>query len=144
MKKSRGRSGGSGNYSRGLRGHSGPNQHVSVVKDSQSETFYDDDDDDDHYEDHYLFNVRGICETSTSFNFNVSNVPIKFMIDSGATCNVITASDFEMLSKFVCLRNCNKNLYPYGVTTPLKVRGEFSSKIESPSGRVVWRQILLW
>ena len=132
-KKSRGRSGNWRNYGRGQRGHSGAHQHINVAQELQSheETY-----EDDNCEDHYLFNVRNTCEASDLFTFNVNNVPVNFLIDSGATCNVITARDFENFSKFVILRDCNKNLYPYGVTTPLKVRGEFIAKIDSPSGRV--------
>ena len=132
MKKSGGRSGNYRNYNRGQRSQSGPNHHVNVVELGLKEENYD----DDYHDDQYIFNVRSACDSSDLFCLNVNNVPIKFLIDSGATCNVITARDFEMFKQYVFLRECNKNLYPYGVTTPLKVLGEFTSKIESPSGKV--------
>ena len=74
-----------------------------------------------------MFTVRNAHKMST-FNLSLNNVCIEFLIDSGASCNIITAVDYEKVKHFVVLRESNKLLYPYGVKTPMKVRAEPPSK----------------
>ena len=81
------------------------NQYVNVVTDQPDEG------EATLYEDHNFCTVRNAHEMST-FNLSLNNVCIEFLIDSCASCNIITAVDYETVKHFVVLRDCNKLLYP--------------------------------
>ena len=130
-KSARGRNFGRGQGSPRPSSMDKPNQYVNVV------TNQFDEDEATLYEDHYLFTVRNAHKMSV-FNLSLNNVCIEFLIESGASCNIITVVDYETVKHFVVLRDCNK-LYPYGVKTPMKVRGKFTDKIESLSKKKVSR-----
>ena len=65
---------------------------------------------------------------------DVGGVPsVKFIIDSGASCNVIDPELWETLkeSKVKCVsRTCQKKLFAYGRTKPLKIAGSFTASIQ--------------
>ena len=83
-------------------------------------------------EDEFAFVVSG--KTQPELALNVGGVPnIKFIIDSGASCNVIDRELWETLkaSKVKCeSRKGQKKLFAYGSTEPLKVAGSFTACIQ--------------
>ena len=61
---------------------------------------------------------------------NIGGIPVKMIIDSGASANVISQILWEQLKKqhIKCVsRRSTKKLYAYGVVTPLEVIGTFTA-----------------
>ena len=88
-----------------------PKQYVNKVDTelSKSEIF------DEEYENHCLFNVRNYQGSSLQlYTLEVNNVPVEFLIDSGASCNIVTMNSFEKIHHMVNLEKCFKRVYPYG------------------------------
>eukprot|EP00794_Sanderia_malayensis_P004282 gene4282-4850_t len=83
-------------------------------------------------EEEFAFVVTGKIEPEITLN--VGGIPnIKFIIDSGASCNVIDRQLWEMLkaNKVKCeTQKCHKKLFTYGSTEPLKIAGTFTACIQ--------------
>ena len=83
-------------------------------------------------EEEFAFVVCG--KAQPELVLDVGGVPsVKFIIDSGASCNVIDRELWETLkkSKVKCVsRTCQKKLFAYGSTKPLKVAGSFTASIQ--------------
>ena len=67
----------------------------------------------------------------TFLRLNDSNV--KFLIDTGATVDVIDNPTFQSLKKKVRLEPTKTKIFIYGSSTPLKLHGCFQASIESKS-----------
>lgn len=61
----------------------------------------------------------------------VNKTPIKFIIDSGATVNVIDDVTLSAMKSPPTLRNARSKLYAYGAKSPMVVRGTFHALFES-------------
>ena len=83
--------------------------------------------DDDSTSDEYMFCV-GNNQTDT-FELNVNDCPVKMLIDSGATLNLLDSAAFDNLLNKPCLKKSNIKFFPYMSTIPLKVWGSFCSKL---------------
>lgn len=59
----------------------------------------------------------------------VKGMNISFLIDSGASCNVIDKVAWKKLKKKVKLKECKKKVYAYGAKTPLHLIGKFEAEI---------------
>eukprot|EP00794_Sanderia_malayensis_P001495 gene1495-1651_t len=83
-------------------------------------------------EEEFGFVVTGKIEPEITLS--VGGIPnIKFIIDSGASCNVIDRQLWEMLkaNKVKCeSQKCHKKLFTYGSTEPLKIAGTFTACIQ--------------
>ena len=59
---------------------------------------------------------------------------IKFLIDSGATVNLIDEeawSKIQKRNKSIILQKSTSRIYPYGSDKPLKLKGQFTTTLES-------------
>ena len=54
-----------------------------------------------------------------------------FLIDTGATVDIIDANTFEKLRKKVSLQKSTTKMYAYGFQTPLPLKGQFQATLES-------------
>ena len=85
---------------------------------------------DDEYA--YALDKKRTHSTHKTFlRLNDSNV--KFLIDTGATVDVIDNPTFQSLQKKVNLEPTNTKIFVYGSSTPLKLHGCFQASIESKS-----------
>ena len=62
---------------------------------------------------------------SLPYALEVNNDLVEFLIDSGASCNIVTMNSFEKMKHMVNLEKCFKRVYPYDNNVPLQVRGAF-------------------
>ena len=82
-------------------------------------------------ENEYIFNI-GNRPSNSELNMqriNINSTSVKCLIDSGATCNIMSENMFQRL-KGVQLQPCNVKLFPYGVNKCLNVKGKSYAKIE--------------
>lgn len=80
----------------------------------------------------YAFSV-GEKHEAVKIEADIGGVSTSLIIDSGATCNVISEKEWERLkaNKIKCeSRKSAKRLYPYGSKSPLEVLGSFSAEIK--------------
>ena len=56
---------------------------------------------------------------------------VKFIIDTGATVNLLEEKDFEALKPEVKLQHSSINIYPYKSDKPLRILGKFTATVES-------------
>jgi hypothetical protein len=56
---------------------------------------------------------------------------VKFIIDTGATVNLLEEKDFEALKPEVKLQHSFINIYPYKSDKPLRILGKFTATVES-------------
>ncbi|XP_063904716.1 uncharacterized protein K02A2.6-like [Zophobas morio] len=87
----------------------------------------------------YAFQVQDEDSDLDSIQVLVGGVKARFLIDSGATCNVIDKKSWENLKaskiKGTCGEPDTKKLYSYGGQTPLKTLGTFHTTVELENGR---------
>ena len=80
-------------------------------------------------DDEYAFTVGG-RNTGGTINVLVEGVSVRMLIDSGASTNAIDKGTWEELKsqKIECKsRKCEKKLYTYGSSVPLRVIGCFEA-----------------
>lgn len=89
--------------------------------------------------DVYAFIVS--CGIQSDLTLNIGGVPnIKFFIDSGASCNVIDRELWENLKENKAnsvSRKCQKRLFAYGSTEPLKIGTTAKTHTLEPEREVV-------
>ena len=63
----------------------------------------------------------------------IDNVPIKMMVDSGATTDIIDETTFRDLQRHTSLTvaKSKPRILPYGSTTPLPLLGKFTARLET-------------
>ena len=83
--------------------------------------------DDDSSSDEYIFYVGN--NQKDKFELKVNDCPVKMLIDSGATVNLLDSAAFDNLLNKPCLKKSNTKIFPYMSTIPSKVRGSFYSKL---------------
>ncbi|XP_062585167.1 uncharacterized protein LOC134246834 [Saccostrea cucullata] len=84
----------------------------------------------DSHDEHFAFIVN--AEKQSCISVTIGGVQTDMIIDSGATCNLISGLEWERLksSKVKCdSRKCTKKLFAYGSKTPLNVAGSFTAEI---------------
>ena len=83
--------------------------------------------DDGSSSDEYIFYVGN--NQKDKFELKVNDCPVKMLIDSGATVNLLDSAAFDNLLNKPCLKKSNTKIFPYMSTIPLKVWGSFYSKL---------------
>ncbi|XP_062570106.1 uncharacterized protein LOC134232175 [Saccostrea cucullata] len=84
----------------------------------------------DSDDEHYAFIVN--AEKQSCISVTIGGVQTDMIIDSGATCNLISRLEWERLKNFKMKcdsRKCTKKLFAYGSKTPLNVAGSFTAEI---------------
>lgn len=88
-------------------------------------------DSDDSDDEDYAFIVNAEKQ-ACSIPVKIGGVPTDMIIDSGATCNLISRLEWERLKKAKVMcdsRKCTKKLFAYGSKKPLDVAGSFTAEI---------------
>lgn len=89
---------------------------------------------EDSDDDEYAFKVTQ-GSRSESIKLQVDNTVIDFVIDSGATVNIIDRALWEQLKEkhIKCVsEKTDKKLYAYGSDAPLKLMGKFTANVKVP------------
>lgn len=82
--------------------------------------------------DDYVFTVNEMGRSSGKVDVTLGGVKLQMIIDSGASCNVVDKQLWEKLKlqKIKCQsKKCEKILYGYGNSNPLKTIGTFVAEI---------------
>ena len=69
--------------------------------------------------------------TQPLFTVKVNDTSFTMLADSGASVNILTISDYEMLEDKPPLLPHNKYVYRYASNTPLDVRGKFQASLST-------------
>ena len=82
-------------------------------------------------DDEYVFTLgasRGRCH---DVSVKVDGVDVSFMVDSGASCNIIDSDTFDSLKERIniTLEGCSSNVYTYGSENALQLRGSFYANV---------------
>ena len=96
-------------------------QQLNVVEDTDPTNPTQSDDNDD-----YCFPVSSgpsISAVSPKTELYVQDVPVNFLIDTGASVNILDESTYERLGKPPFRDTRLSPLFPYGGTTPIQVLG---------------------
>ena len=109
-------------------------QTVPDLEDSSQE-----DSSSDELSDEYVYTVNGASNSDTpsttpQVDIKVQNTMIQFLIDSGATVNLIdeeTWSKIQKRNKSFMLQKSTWCIYPYGSDKPLELKGQFTTILET-------------
>ena len=109
-------------------------QTVPDLEDSSLE-----DSSSDELSDEYVYTVNGASNSDTpsttpQVDIKVQNTMIQFLIGSGVTVNLIDEEAWSKIrkrNKSIMLQKSTSRIYPYGSDKPLKVKGLFTTTLES-------------
>ena len=123
---SRGRSQGRGQTHR-------PPQQVRLVDNEESSHHSQEYDDDDHSdcEDQYAFTLINDHMKQPSIVISIQGTSVKFIIDSGSSCNIMDQASFLQLEIQPKLTLSKSKLFTYGSKEPMHIIGKFSAVIEA-------------
>jgi len=79
----------------------------------------------------YLFHVEHESSQQPKVAVKVNDAMIRFVIDSGASVNVIDEASFSKLQPQPTLKRAQSNVYTYGAKSPLMLKGSFHATVES-------------
>ena len=84
-------------------------------------------------DDEYVFTLGASKRERHDVIVKIDGVEIPFMIDSGASCNILDSDTFNHLSQRVnvTLTPCSSNVYTYGSDSALQLRGSFYGNVSS-------------
>jgi hypothetical protein len=77
-----------------------------------------------------VLDSRKIPRSAVTFNKAV----VEFFVDTGAECNVIDSCTYELIHDRPKLSQCASNILAYGSSTPMNMRGEFTTEVRSSTG----------
>ena len=79
----------------------------------------------------YLFHVDGQAQKQPKMAVKVNNSCTNFVVDSGASVNIMDEESFAQLQPKPALRMTQSNIYTYGAKSPLSLKGSFHATVES-------------
>ncbi|KAI8511830.1 hypothetical protein Bbelb_109300 [Branchiostoma belcheri] len=88
--------------------------------------------------DHYVFSMHGRDhKTAGTIDVKIGGVGVSgILIDSGATCNIVSKETWESLKRHRVevkdQRKGSTKLYPYGSSVPLATLGTFTAEVTCP------------
>eukprot|EP00794_Sanderia_malayensis_P004215 gene4215-4778_t len=91
-------------------------------------------------DDEYLYTVvdkttkpKTISSKAPQTTVNINNVPVRMIIDSGASTNILDESDYERICKHkkVDMTKSGSKIMAYGSAQPLPTIGKFSATLET-------------
>ena len=80
----------------------------------------------------YAFSVNNGNQVSNMISVSIGGIPTHMIIDSGASCNLISRNEWERLKseKVLCeSRKCSRKLFAYGSKEPLEITGSFKAEV---------------
>ncbi len=83
----------------------------------------------------YAFHLPDSRNRGSTIKANIGGVDMQILVDSGATKNIVDETTWEWLKqhRIICaskVASRQKKLYPYASTTPLEVKGTFSTTVK--------------
>jgi hypothetical protein len=99
--------------------------HVRAVNkhlDSSTETSSEEDD---------VYTVENKSDPKTRAKIRITCVEINFIVDTGATVDVIDSKTYDRLKSSVKLCKSTTKIFAYGSDKPLPLKGEFQATVES-------------
>ena len=108
-----------------IRRHGTKKQQAKAVEASQRQTK------DESSEEDYVYTVSKEQNKKTHVDVRVNGQNVHFLIDTGATADIIDSNTFEKLNKKVSLQKSSTKIYAYGFQTPLPLKGKFQGTLES-------------
>ena len=110
---------------RQTRRHGTKKQQAKTVEASQRQTK------DESSEEDYVYTVSKGQNKKTYVNVRVNGQNVHFLIDTGATVDIIDSNTFEKLNKKVSLQKSSTKIYAYGFQTRVPLKGQFQATLES-------------
>ena len=92
---------------------------------------YEESPDTSGSEDDYAYTIGGHPNKRLQTTARIQSQNITFLIDTGATVDLIDSDTYELLKNQVSLRKSSTKIYAYGAKTPLPVKGQFQATVES-------------
>ena len=91
-----------------------------------------DNESDGSSSDGYLYTVQEETHSSKlKTTLRIGDKDIMFLVDTGATVDIIDSSTYDKIKDGVSLRKSTTKIYAYGSTAPLPIKGRFQATIES-------------
>jgi hypothetical protein len=75
--------------------------------------------------------VENKSDPKTRAKIRVNSVEINFIVDTGATVDVIDSKTYDRLKYSVKLCKSTTKIFAYGSDKPLPLKGEFQATVES-------------
>ena len=89
-------------------------------------------------EDEFIFTLKPTCQHKTTphVQISVNHTPIKMVIDTGASVDIIDELAFNTLQKNtpLALQRSTTRIFAYGATKQLPVMGKFNATLDSSTG----------
>ena len=82
-------------------------------------------------EEDYVYTVENKSDPKTRAKIRVNSVEINFIVDTGATVDVIDSKTYDRLKSSVKLCKSTTKIFAYGSNKPLPLKGEFQATVES-------------
>ncbi|KAK7104470.1 hypothetical protein V1264_019182 [Littorina saxatilis] len=96
---------------------------------------------EDYEDDSEEVFIVGRNKSSTRVTVNVGGIDLNFMVDSGASCNIISFNTWKWLKQknvlFFNKEQSHKKLYVYASKEPLKLKGKFTAELRVGDNKVV-------
>ena len=93
---------------------------------------------DSSSEDEFIFTLKQTCQHKTTphVQISVNHTPIKMVIDTGTSVDIIYELAFNTLQKkaSLALQCSTTSIFAYGVTKQLPVMGKFNATLDSLTG----------
>lgn len=74
--------------------------------------------------------VNAVTSKTPAVTVKIQDSDISFLVDTGASVNIINGTDYDKMSDRPKLQNPSPQIFAYGSTDPLPVRGFFRTKIQ--------------
>ena len=118
----------------------GPNHFAAVCKSESSPTskvylVHQMSGDESEDEPAFAFHLKDSSNRGPTVKANIGGVDMQILVDSGATKNIVDVTTWEWLKQnhIICESKAaqrHKKLYSYASTTPLQVKGTFSTTVK--------------
>ena len=79
----------------------------------------------------YAYTVGVSAEKRLEYTVRINEQEVKFLIDTGASVNIIDSKTYEQLKGLVQLEKCTTQIFAYGSSKPLPLKGRFQTTMES-------------
>ena len=113
-------------------GYSKSRKSVHATTHESSDSSFDEEEDtnDDYLREGHIFTITN-SNNSPYYTVNIEGQPVNMLIDSGASLNIIDTKLHQHLKPNQPLKPTKTRIYPYKSSTPLPVRGYFTSTIST-------------
>ena len=87
-----------------------------------------------------MFGVSGKKPTTPTVNIDIQGKPVPFIIDMGASVNIMTKQTFMNIESLQCMLKSSLpclRIYAHGSCTPLPVRGQVDLKVKYKDSEIL-------